>query len=418
MHKTIEHLFRLSLLAFVAVSFPAAAQEFISLETVANRVRPGLDPLGIRLGNFVLSPSLGVESHYNDNIFADPQVSIEDFIYLVNPGLSLESDWNNHDLNIEADASIGRYADNEKEDFEDFSFLAHGRLDISRGSYISGELSYGKTHEERTSAENTVGADLTVYEVNEASVTFLRRPNRFFLRLDAAFRDTDFEDTRAGNRIINNDDRNRRGVKQSVHVGYEFTPGSMMYLRGTANSLDYEQRRDDDGFQRSWDGYEVVLGASRPISGVSSVNVFTGYLTQDIEDPRFESVDGVSFGADITWDITNLITMNVEARRTIEPTSIFGASSVDATRYSLKLDYELLRSLIFSAEVEVARDDYQGLAREDEILSSGVGAKFMLNRTLHVFLGYDYAEREVSPLEFSDDAYEINAAFIRIQGQL
>jgi len=361
---------------------------------------------------------LGVDAHFNDNIFADPSNSIEDFIYIGNPEISLESDWNNHFLNFEAEAEIGRYDDNDKEDFDDFSFLADGRLDISRSSYFSSELSYEHNHEERSSAENTAGTDPTIYEVSEVSVTFFRQPNRFFLRLDALLRDTDFEDTSVGERIINNDDRDREVKAQSIHVGYEFTPETMVYLRGTANSVNYEQRIDDDGFERSSEGYEVAFGASRAISGVSSISAFAGYRSQNIDDPRFETVDGVSFGADITWNITNLITLKAEAGRTIEPTSIFGASSVDVTSYSLGFDYEPLRSLILSADIEFATDDYQGLEREDETQGARFGMKLMLNRTLHVFLGYDYADREVRPGDFADDIYTINAAFIRIQGQL
>lgn len=404
--------------ALLSVSASGLAQQLEPLETVENRVRPTLDAHGIRMGSFVLSPSLTAGAWFSDNVFADDNVSVEDFVYRVGSELSLESDWNNHFLGIDAEADIGRYDDNDDEDYEDFSIQADGRLNINRATYIAGGVELSQEHEDRSSAENIAGADLTEYKVGEASVTFFRQPNRFFLRLNALVRDTDFEDTRMGNIGINNDDRNRKREEQSVRIGYEFVPGSLVYVQGTVKSWEYEQEFDDDGFARSSDGYEVVLGAGRAISGVSSARAFVGFLSQDYDDPRFETVDGVSFGADVTWNITNIMTLNAEASRRIEPTGIFGASGINATSYGLTIDYELVRSLILSADVKISKDDYEGLSREDESLKSGFGIKFMLNRTLHVLVGYDYEQRDVRPLEFARDEYKINTAYIRLQGQM
>ena len=418
MNIVIRILCHFGVLVLLLAGTQASGQDGTALETVENRSRPALDPAGIRLGGFLLSPNVGMEAHFSDNIFADPSISAEDFVYIVNPRVSLDSDWSVHSINLQAEAEIGRYDDNDSEDFDDFTLVAEGRLDIDRSSYFGADLVFDRTHEERTSAENATNADLTVYQTNRASVSYMRRPSRFFVRLDASILDTDFEDAKARDRIINNDDRNRRELIQSLHFGYEFRPGNTVYVRGTARSLDYEQEIDDDGFARSGDGYELVIGASRAISGVSAMSVFAGYLSQDIDDVRFSSVDGVSFGADITWNITNLITLNARAERTIEPISIFGASSVVAESYGLGLDYELLRSLILSADFNIGKDDYEGIDRKDDVLGAGLGARFMLNRNLHLYIGYDYSDREVEPQDFSDDIYTINAAFMRIQGQL
>ncbi|MBU2678549.1 MAG: outer membrane beta-barrel protein [Woeseia sp.] len=408
----------LGILALLLACTPAAGQDGAPLETVENRYRPALDPAGIRLGGFRLSPSIGMEAHFTDNIFADPSISDEDFIYILNPGASLESDWSVHSLYLEAEAEIGRYDDNDSEDFDDFSLAAEGRLDISRSSYLGADLAFQRTHEERTSAENARNADLTVYDMNRARVSFMRRPNRLYVRLDASIADIDFEDARAGNRIINNDDRNRQESTQSLDIGYEFKPGDTVYLRGAARSLDYEQEIDDDGFARSGDGYEVVLGASRSISGLSAISVYAGYFLQNFDDIRFDDFEGVSFGADLTWNVSNLITLNAAAARTIEPTSIFGASGVVAEYFELGLDYELLRSLIVSADFEIGKDVYEGIDRKDDVVGAGLGIKFMLNRNIYLYFGYDYSDREVEPRDFADDIYTINAAFMRVQGQL
>lgn len=418
MNRTNAFLLCLVFAAFLLSSASASAQRNQPLETVANRDRPALDALGIRFASYTLASSLSVRSTYNDNIFADESITAEDFIYSIAPAMTLESDWNNHFLSLEAEADIGRYEDNDAEDYDDYSFRADGRLDITRRSYVAGHVLHSQNHEDRTSAEDVAEASLTEYSVDSAAVTYFRQPNRFFLRLNLTMRETDYDDAQTRFAVLNNDDRDRRQTEQAVRLGYEFLPGSSMYLQGTINSWKYDQRIDDAGFQRSSDGYEVVFGASRAISGISSVGAFVGFRSQDLDDPRFETVDGISFGADITWNVTNLITLNVEARRTIEPTTILGASSINATNYGLTIDYELLRRLILSANIEIANDNYEGLDRKDEVFSSGFGMKFMLNRNLYIYLGYEYERRQVRPQDFGDDDYRLNTGFVRLQGQL
>ncbi len=97
-------------------------------ETVRNRARPKLDPLGIRRGAFTVLPGLEVREVYNDNIFSEDEGKIDDFITLVTPNLLARSDWRNHQLNLGANATIGRYANESDENFEDFSVGLDGRL--------------------------------------------------------------------------------------------------------------------------------------------------------------------------------------------------------------------------------------------------------------------------------------------------
>ncbi|HEY5608680.1 MAG TPA: outer membrane beta-barrel protein, partial [Alphaproteobacteria bacterium] len=41
-------------------------------ETVMSRARPDYDPIGLRLGGFVLYPELWLQESYDSNIFATP----------------------------------------------------------------------------------------------------------------------------------------------------------------------------------------------------------------------------------------------------------------------------------------------------------------------------------------------------------
>ncbi len=416
--NTITSFLKYSIsVALLFAGLSAMAQQVQPLETVANRPRPALDPLGIRLSGFILSPDLSVQGTYNDNIFAHDSVTVEDIVVSVLPSISLESNWNRHSLSLNADADIGRYQDNSDEDYEDYEIRADGRLDINSANYLSGFLRHAADHVDRTSPEDFRFAGITEYTADTASLTYFRKPNRFLLQLNGRARETLFEDSPTPIGSINNADRNRFQTDYTMRIGYEFVAESVFYLQGTANSWDYQQKVDNAGFERSSNGYEVAMGISREISGVTSANVYVGYLSQEFDDGRFETVEGLSFGADIIWNVTNLMTLNATASRNIEPTAIVGASGIAATYYGMSLDYELLRNWILSMNIFLADDEYQGIGRTDNVVGSGLSTKYLIHRNFYAYLGFDYERRESTPENLRADDYRVNRFFLRLQGQ-
>ena len=71
---------------------PAVAQEPERGATVTERSRPELDPLGLRLGSFLVYPRLAVGERFDDNIFAVDDNWDADFITTVTPDARIQSD--------------------------------------------------------------------------------------------------------------------------------------------------------------------------------------------------------------------------------------------------------------------------------------------------------------------------------------
>src|SRR5258708_24184918 len=78
-------------------------------DTVTTRPRPDYDPLGIRLGSFLLFPQFGLQESFDSNIFATQNAAKGDFITSLDPSLDLRSNWNNHALNFHADSHSTLY---------------------------------------------------------------------------------------------------------------------------------------------------------------------------------------------------------------------------------------------------------------------------------------------------------------------
>lgn len=74
---------------FGVLAFAAEAQDLQRGDTVATRPRPELDPLGVRVGGFLLFPSVAVEEYYDDNLFATQSARVDDFLTVLKPRVEI-----------------------------------------------------------------------------------------------------------------------------------------------------------------------------------------------------------------------------------------------------------------------------------------------------------------------------------------
>lgn len=397
---------------------PRAAYEVPRGETITTRPRPELDPLGMRFGGFLFYPKLGVGEEYDDNIFRVEGDKEDDLITVITPEVSLRSDWANHSLNFEADATIGRYAESSDEDYEDFTVRADGRLDITRNNYLFGALEHTQFHEDRGSPDDVAGTVPTEFTISNASVTYFHRFNRLSFTVEGTAREINFDDVPAIGGTINNDDRDRKDFIGTVRVAYEIVPEYEAFFRGGVNARPYDDAVDDNGFDRDSDGYEVVIGTAVDLSGVTFGDVFVGFASQDYEDPQLPTIDGVTFGGTIYWNVTRLTTITGSIRRTIEESTLSGASGFFATRVGVSVDHELLRNLLLSGDLHGTRSDYEGIDREDDDIQVGLGAKYLLNRHLYLSLDYSYWQRESSQAGGGDRDFKQNRVIVGLETQL
>lgn len=391
-------------------------------ETVRSRERPELDALGARAGSFIIYPSFDINEEYNDNIYADEDDEESDFITTFIPALSINSDWNNHSLVLRGRGEIGRYLDNDAEDFEDYGVEALGRLDIRRDTALRARVGYEQSHDERSSPDDpTDASEPTVFDDLFASAELFQRFNRMNFRLGGSIDNFNFDDVQATDGTnINNDDRDRDEYEGYLRAGYEIVPQYEAFVRGAYFVRDYDAELDDRGVDRDSDGVEVIGGVELDFGGVTFGNVFAGYRSQDYDDPTLDSVDGPVVGADVTWNVTPLTTIMGSISREIrettarDPVTNETASGRFFTTVELSADHELLRNLLLGASVSYSNDDFEGIDRSDDIYRAGLNARYLINRYFQVIGGYRLRIRN------SDNAaseFTENVAYVRLRVQ-
>jgi len=396
-------------------------------QTVLERPRPELEPLGIRAGSFLIYPRIEAASIYDDNVFAEEDNTESDVLFQVRPDVTVQSDFNNHLLRFRTGADIGRYVDNSSENYTDYFVSADGRLDILRDTNVTLQARHRKDHEGSGDPDapgesdpdapdeddlNVLGrAEPVEYTQSGALAAFNQRFNRvstqvafgadYYNYQDVALRDGTTADQ---------DGRDRWEYDTMLRLGYDIRPGYQAFIRGTYTVVEYERGTA----KRDSDGYEIVGGARLDLTNLITGEVFAGYVQRDYDLQQFSDFSGIAYGLDLSWSVTQLTTVRGLVSRSVQETTYSTASSRDRTLYSLGVDHELLRSVILSGRAQYRQDDFQGANRNDDYYTASVGATYALNRNLYLEGSYTYETRE-SNLVGAD--YDSNLVLLRVGAQ-
>ena len=403
-----------------AQELPRGAEDVPRGETVTSRQRPEVIPLGMRVGTFLLYPKISVTETYDDNIFRVEEDKDHDLITTIGPEFDLRSDWNNHAFNLRGDARIDRFARSEKENVEDYNVDADGRYDVTRNIYLFGFLGYSQLSEDRGSPDDAGGVEPTQYNVYRGSARYFHRLNRVSFRLDAAAQKYDFDDVSRGPLLspANNDDRDRLESDVALRAAYEIVPEYEAFVRGTVNNRAYSTALDDSGIGRDSQGYEMVAGVAIDLSGITFGDVFVGYREQWYDDNSLSTIEGITGGANITWNVTPLTTLHGGIVRRVEETTAGSSSGFFATRYSVSADHELLRNLLLNANVALTENDYKGIDRKDRIYLAGLSARYLMNRNFYASVGYRFTLRDRDATLGDDADYTQNVFTVRVELQI
>ena len=404
-------------------SWPAGALEPAAVgplsETVLKRARPDYDPLGIRMGSFIIHPTLAVAGTYDSNVFATPSATKSDFFVTEIPSLSIGSHWNQHALALNPSGAFKQYASLSTENVNNFTAEASGRYDISNGEYLSMDAIYELLHEDRQDPNSVFNATNPVfstsknpieYKVMGADLVYVHQKSRLGFRIDNTITAYDFNNASTASGVtIPENFRDRIEYVVAPRLNYEIIPGYNAFLRVIGNERQYNSQEPGAGppsptfpggqnLRRNSHGWEVDAGTAIEITRITTAEVYVGYLKQYYENPLFKSPSGVGFGANLIWNVTPITTIRGGFSQAVAETTLVNASSSVETSFQLTAEHELLRNLLLLASVGYVHDDYQqfGPARSDNTFGVDAGARYLLNRNWTATLDVNYSQRDSS----------------------
>jgi len=407
----METQVKLTAMAFaliVLAARPAAGQTIPEGVGSADRPRPEYAPVGVRLGSFFLYPSLAVDASYTDNVFAEAEDKSSDGFFTIEPRLRLQSNWGRHALKLSSYSSTRRFVDNGGENATDSGIAGSGEYDIARNFKLTADGSFERLFENRASIDtNTQTQNPIKYTDSTVRTGAEFTVNRLTAALDFGWQKLNYSDGVAGGLIVDQDFRDRRILTGAARLDYELSPGYQLLLRASYDDRNYVLDTDSPQFNPATDldrdshGYEIEGGFEFALTRLLYGNVRVGYLTQNYQSGAIDTVNGITFGADLLWNVTSLTSARLTVDRRVVDTATTVSAGRLVTQYGLGVDHELLRNLIISADGQFARLRFNGLNRTDTETLAQLSVRYLMNEYLSLVLT---AAREArnSPINFID----------------
>jgi hypothetical protein len=365
----------------------------------------------------------GAELAYenNDNIFYLNKLEVDDSIFHIRPWANLNSDWSRHELNLNFYADIGKYNDFGSQDYEDWVTSLNGRIDVRRGSNFNYKASYMQLHEDRSSPDSG-GIKPNEFTLSGFDVGYKHTFNRLTaaLNYDRAATDYDNNISFTGD-ILDNQDRDRTRDALTLRLDYDMSGQRGVFFSVAGNNMDYDQKFNRAGYERSSNGYNVRGGISWDKTGVLVGDLYLEYIDQEYDDIRFEDVNGWGIGASLDWTPTQLTNVSILARNGPQETTQFASSGYYSSLYSARIQHELRRNWLLNARISYTDNDYgtrnpgEGSLTDTQVTRAGAGVSYLFNRNFYISGGYVYESQDANLNRFE---YKTNRWFLTLGAEL
>ncbi|TDR57421.1 hypothetical protein DFP85_101241 [Halomonas ventosae] len=347
-----------------------------------------------------------VGSEYNDNIFYERENRTSDTITTVSPRAELVGKGQRHEIRAFGSAERGKYQEYQDENYTDWRLGSEGRYAYSEDGSLFGGVNLARGHEERSSPDAVNGEEPTLYDRLGIFAGINHRFGRITSRVGGTFETLDFQDVDALDGLsIENDDRDRDQATFGGRFGYRLDASREPFFQVAADLRDYDQAVDIDGFDRDSEGGSAAVGLLLKPSPALDVELLAGWLEQDYDAPDLEDVGTWDLGGELSWRPPGSPT-RVSARldRSVQETTVRGASANLRTGAGVQMTTAIRPDLTLSTRASYSDHDYQGVARNDNLLDLGLGLRHYLNPHLFVGMDYDFLQRDSSlPAEDFDN---------------
>jgi hypothetical protein len=127
----------------------------------------------------------------------------------------------------------------------------------------------------------------------------------------------------------------------------------------------------------------LLAGVRLELNRLIRLRAAIGTLWQDYSPP-LRDIQGLYASVDLTWFVTELTTVEGSLRRDVSESGSEVSSGTLRTAGEIRIDHELRRHIILSAEAEQEHFDFSGVDRIDRRASLIFSGRYRANRWLEM----------------------------------
>jgi len=379
----------------------AWAQSVVPGQSVADRPHPDYDPVGHHVGGFTLFPALQTSIDATDNYRATNTNKEGDVYLTLQPNVRLRSNWTRHRLDLTGYVSRSFHFSQSTENISQYGTTATGVYDISRRTAVRVDVAATRGAESRASLGSFRGAAEPVrFDNFRAGVALTQDFDPLAVDLLFSVERVNYHDAEiAGGGVADQDFRDVDIVTTGGGVRYDLQNGVSLVASARYQQNSYDFGPDSAGFNplldidRRSSGFTLLGGVSLELTKLLTGYVQVGYLGRDYRDARLRDLNGLSFDANLLWNVTPLTSIRLRGSRSIDETSSQLSAGNTRTDVSLRVDHELYRNLILNADTSFTHFSPNGVGFGGDEYGVGVGARYLMNRRYSFTANLRYTHR-------------------------
>lgn len=354
-----------------------------TLNNVRRRREDPFEPTGIRLGSFILKPSLSQSIGYERTRTGSTSTS-RTFSQTGIRG-SLTSDWSRHQLTIDADGVYQRNLSGTGETEPQFRLNGDLRLDLSDDTIANITAGYAF---ERESTSDPNAIDGASAQSGLQTLSGGARVTRDFGLIRGTL-GAELQRRTYGSVTLNNgtrldlSDRNYNEGTVTARIGYELSPALIPYLEASAGRSFYDDKRDSLGYERSATTLGGRVGVEVDLGEKLRGDLGVGYEQASFDDSRLDAIRALTLDGSVFWSPQRGTDLRLGLQTQIEPSTAGGQSGYVSYAANAELTHELRDNLVARLSAAYTwRDLPSALGPDQNIYLVGTGLTWNVNRWL------------------------------------
>jgi hypothetical protein len=349
------------------------------------------EPLGLRIGTFLVKPSIEITRGYDTNPSHIPDGKSSGYT-LFEPALKMQSQWSRHEFDVDLRGSYSEYDKDSSLNRPMIDAKTHFRIDASNDTKIDSDSRFLLSTDYPGSPNLPVGfAQLPIFMTYGKTLGLTQRFNRLELSIKGSLDRTTYEDTKlVDGETSSNHDRDFDQFGGALRAGYDVFPGVKPFVEVSADTRSHDLQFDRDGFQRDSNAITPKVGTTFDMARRLTGEISVGYLMRKFEDPNLQALRGIVADASLIWTVSGLTTATLTASSRGEETVLSGVSGTLRRDIGVQVDHALRRWLIWTVRAGYGLDDYVGSLREDKRMSAGTSLTYKFNREWSIKGEYRY----------------------------
>lgn len=360
--------------------------------TVASRERPLYDPPGVRVGGFVIRPELNETLGYSSNVTGTRRARGSALVR-TDAALRAQSGWSRHSLGAAFTVDDQRVLDRPSLSFTNWTASLGGTYDIGRDT-VSLAATHQTLHQTPRDLDTAVIDQALAYRVTGVRLGYRAAFNRLLVQPGLEVTGYDFDDGTVGGRPYLQRYRNRVVVSPTLAATYQVAPRRDLVFVLRDSSADYTDRVRGTP-RRDFDDISALVGVAFD-SGVIRYRLLVGYQVRLFDSSAYKTIQAPVVEAEAVWTPTGLTTVTGSVARRIQDSADEITAAFTGTGVRLAVDHEYLRNVLLRATAGVFLNEYGRGQGDQTLYAAGVGATWLLNRTMRLGAGYDVASRRSS----------------------